>query len=155
MGRTAKPVKYAVALVIDQPDGPGLLVVQRPPDDDRLPNVWGLPAGSRREGETSEEAAVRAGREKLGVELRIRRKLGEGELDRGDHVLQMDEYEVVILSGEPAVPQPIPGVTQYVQWRWGGPDNLTEAAREGSLCSRIYLSRTHHQWTRRGRPPCK
>ena len=54
--------------MIESPEG--LLLVRRPDDDDDLPGVWGLPAASLAEGESEEDAVRRAGREKLGVEVR-------------------------------------------------------------------------------------
>jgi ADP-ribose pyrophosphatase YjhB (NUDIX family) len=77
-----KPIKYAVAFVIYNQDRTKFLIVQRPTDDEDLLNVWGLPAGSLREGETFEECLIRSDREKLGVELRPVRFIGEGEMER-------------------------------------------------------------------------
>ena len=58
-------------------EGPeGLLLVRRPDDDENLPGVWGLPAVSLAAGESEEDAVRRAGRDKLGVELRARRARG-------------------------------------------------------------------------------
>ena len=120
-----------------------LLVVKRPPEDERLPNVWGLPAATLRVGESYEDAAVRAGQEKLGVKIKIVGKIAEGTADRGDHILRMKEFEVEIADGTPSVPQsiaqpgaqpitqpsarpsaqpiarPSEGVTQYVAWQMG------------------------------------
>jgi len=134
-----KPTKSAVALVLYHPDRRRLLLVKRPPDDGRLPNVWGLPAGSLGAAEGWEDAVVRAGREKLGVGVRIVREVAAGSLDRGDHLLRMKEYEVEIVDGTPAVPQAVMGITQYVEWRWGIAAELSDAAQRGSLCSRLYL----------------
>ncbi len=154
MSNAVKEHKRAVALVIhdksryDQgqydKDRQHLLVVRRPPEDDRLPNVWGLPAATLRVGESYEDAAVRAGQEKLGVKIRIVGEIAEGTADRGDHILHMKEFEVEIAEGTPSVPQsiaqPIGGVTQYVACKWGEPNDLIEATRKGSLCCRLYLS---------------
>ena len=140
----AKERKRAVALVIYNKDRQHLLVVKRPPEDDRLPNVWGLPAATLRVGESYEAAAVRTGQEKLGVKIKILGEIGEATADRGDHILHMKEFEVEVTEGTPRVPQPVAqpigGVTQYVACKWGGPDDLVEATRKGSLCGRLYLS---------------
>jgi len=146
MGGHVNPIKNSVSFVIYHKDRTRFLLVKRPPEEDRLPDVWGLPAGSLKEGETFEEAVIRSGREKLGVELKIVRKMGEGEIDRGDYRLRMKAYEVEIIHGEPQVPQPIRGITQYTQWKWGRPEDLVEAAQKGSLCCRLYLSSTHQSW---------
>ena len=103
----AKERKRAVALVIYNKDRQRLLVVKRPPEDDRLPNVWGLPAATLRVGESYEAAAVRTGQEKLGVKIKILGEIGEATTDRGDHILHMKEFEVEVTEGTPSVPQPI------------------------------------------------
>ena len=138
MRNHAKQRKEAVALVVHS--GQHLLVVKRPPEDGQLPNVWGLPAATLQAGESHEDAAVRAGQEKLGVKLKIVREIAEGTTDRGDHILHMKEFEVEITGGMPSVPQPIAGVTQYVACKWGEPNDLVEATQKGSLCCRLYLS---------------
>lgn len=135
-----RKVKNAVSFVIYDQDRSKFLIVQRPPDDANLSNVWGLPAGTLKEGESYEEALLRAGREKLGVEIKIGPLIGEGDLDRGEYVLHMKDFEAEIAEGEPKVPQEVKGVTQYVAWRWGVLDDLKDAAQKGSLCSKIYLA---------------
>jgi 8-oxo-dGTP diphosphatase len=127
-----KPLKRSVALVIEGPEG--LLLVRRPDDDDSLPGAWGLPAATLRAGEAEEDAVRRAGREKLGVEVRPLRPLGEERDDR----IAMRDWAVEIASGEPAVPQP-GGDTQYDELRWGDAAELVPAARRGSLCARVLL----------------
>lgn len=125
-------------MVIYNQDRRRFLIVKRPFDDDKLPNVWGLPAGSLKEKETYEEAVVRTGKEKLGVELKIVREIAEGEIDRGDYILHMKEYETEIVKGEPNAPQQIKELTQYVQWKWGELEDLIEAVQKGSLCCKLY-----------------
>ena len=136
-----KPTKHAVAFVIYNEDRSKFLVVQRPADDENLPNVWGLPASSLKEGESFEEATVRAGKDKLGVQVKTVKLIGEDSIEREKYVLHMKEYEVEIVEGEPEVPQPIEGVTQYQQWRWGTGEDLCEAAGKASLCCKIYLDK--------------
>jgi 8-oxo-dGTP diphosphatase len=133
-------VKRSVSLAITDPRQPGaLLLVQRPDDDEDLPGVWGLPAASLGEGESWEAAAGRAGREKLGVELRLGGVLQHGTLQRAGYMLDMRLYAADIAAGEPHVPQAMPGVTQYQAWHWGAPAALQPAAERGSLCSQLYL----------------
>ena len=134
-------MKEAVSYVIHRPASEAeFLVVLRPKDDPDLPGVWGLPAGSKKDGESWEEAVLRAGMEKLGVELRILRELAEGEAEREGYTLRMRLYEAAIAAGEPRVPGPFGG-TQYEAWRWGVGGDLREAASRGSLCCRLYLAR--------------
>jgi 8-oxo-dGTP diphosphatase len=131
-----KPLKRSVSLVIEGPDG--LLLVRRPDDDDSLPGAWGLPAATLRPGEDEDDAVRRAGRDKLGVEVRPLRPLGEERGDRPGHRIAMRDWAVEIASGEPAVPQP-GGGTQYDELRWGEAADLVPAARRGSLCARVLL----------------
>jgi 8-oxo-dGTP diphosphatase len=121
--------------VIEGPDG--LLLVRRPDDDETLPGVWGLPAASLSGAESEEDAVRRAGREKLGVEVEPLRPVGrEGT---------MTDWEAEIVYGEPAAPQPGPN-TQYAELRWGALGDLSPAAREGSLCSRVLLRARGLDW---------
>ncbi len=131
-----KPLKRSVALVIERDDG--VLLVRRPEDDESLPGEWGLPAATLRPGEDEGEAVRRAGRDKLGVEVRPVRALGEASGERPAHRILMRDWEVEIAAGEPAVPQPGEG-TQYESCRWGEATDLLPAARHGSLCARVLL----------------
>lgn len=140
-----KPVKRSIAVLVRS--GPDrVLVVRRPPDDEDLPDAWGLPAGSLHAGESWEDAVRRAGRDKLGVRLRPAGLLREGELEREAYRLRMRLYGATIEEGEPAVPQPAEGVTQYAAWAWAPPTRLEAAAAGGSLCSRLALA----WWGREG-----
>lgn len=141
-----KPVRKSISFVIYGDDKSTFRVVQRPADDANLPNVWGLPAGTLKEGETYEGCVIRSGREKLGVDLEIVGMIGEGDLDRDAYVLHMKEYAVRVIGGEATVPQPYPEVTQYQATRWGTADDLVEAASKGSLCCRIFLSSVGRGW---------
>jgi ADP-ribose pyrophosphatase YjhB (NUDIX family) len=132
-------MKRSVSLAIHDPDR-RVLLVQRPDDDEDLPGAWGLPAASLGPEESWEAAVRRAGRDKLGVELEPVRMLAAGDLERPAYRLTMRLYEARLVDGEPAVPQPAAGVTQYVAWRWGDPPDLEPAAAAGSLCSRLYLA---------------
>ena len=131
-----KPLKHSVSLVIDGPGG--LLLVRRPEGDESLPGEWGLPAATLRPGEREEDAVRRAGRDKLGVEVRPLRVLGEASGQRPAYRILMRDWAVEIVAGEPEVPQAGDG-TQYESWRWGEPADLVPAARHGSLCARLLL----------------
>jgi ADP-ribose pyrophosphatase YjhB (NUDIX family) len=131
-----KPLKQSVSLVIEGPAG--LLLVRRPEEDDSLPGAWGLPAATLRPGEREEDAVRRAGRDKLGVEVRPLRALGEASGERPGHRILMRDWSVEIAAGEPAVPQPGEG-TQYDGLRWGEVGELAPAARRGSLCAAVLL----------------
>jgi hypothetical protein len=143
----------SVAVAIRDATRPGaLLLVQRPPDDADLPDAWGLPAASLRAGESWVDAARRAGRDKLGVELEVGTERNRGTTRRGDTRLTMRLFEATISRGEPHVPQPVPGVTQYTAWRWGAAAALDDGARRGSLCCRLQLE-LEGGGTRVGREP--
>jgi hypothetical protein len=79
----------------------------------------------------------RAGRDKLGLEVRPVRSVGVDGFMTG--------WEAELLAGEPAVPQPGPH-TQYAELRWGDPSELVPAARRGSLCSRVLLRARGLDW---------
>lgn len=141
---SSTPVKRSISFVVFFGGGregrsDWILVVRRPPDDPELPDVWGLPAASLGLRESWEDAVRRAGREKLGVELRPLRILREGWATRPSYRLHMRLFEADVIGGEPEVPQAVPGVTQYVEWRWAAPRRLEDAAARGSLCARLCL----------------
>lgn len=132
--------RRSVSFVIRHPDAPELaLAVRRPPDDDDLPNAWGLPAGSLRADESWQDAVRRAGRDKLGVALEVGDVLEQGTIERADYTLHMRLYEARIASGAPAVPQDVDDVTQYTALDWLPPERFVAAAQAGSLCCRLYL----------------
>jgi 8-oxo-dGTP diphosphatase len=131
-----KPLKQSVSLVIEGPEG--LLLVRRPEDDESLAGEWGLPAATLRPGEHEEDAVRRAGRDKLGVEVRPLRAVGEEAGERAEYRIVMRDWSVEVAGGEPSVPQP-GGGTQYESWRWGDVAELVPAARRGSLCARVLL----------------
>lgn len=124
-----------MSLVIEGPAG--VLLVRRPDDDESLPGVWGLPAASLHEGESEREALLRAGRDKLGVQIEPLELVGEEGT--------MRDWSARIVEGEPSVPQPA-GETQYVDLRWGEPAELAPAARAGSLCARAFLRAVGCPW---------
>lgn len=135
-------IKRSIALVIRNAAQPELvLLVQRPPDDDDLPNVWGLPAATLAAGEAARDAASRAGRDKLDVQLDIGRVLNEGSKERAGYRLEMQLLEARILSGTPRTEGRASedGTTRYQAWRWGRLAELLPAAARGSLCSRLAL----------------
>ena len=122
-------------MVVESPEG--VLLVRRPEDDERLPGEWGLPAVTLAAGESEEDGVRRAGRDKLGVELRPLRSIGADAT--------MTDWEAELVDGEPAVPQP-GAHTQYAELRWAEPSELVPAARRGSLCSRVLLRARGLDW---------
>ena len=123
-----------------------LLIVRRPPDDADLPDIWGLPAATLSPEETWSDGVRRAGRQKLGVDLRPVGVVGEGTARRDEYTLQMRLYEAARVAGEPKVPQPHREVTQYTAWRWGSVADLMQGARQGSLCCRLMLESVGAEW---------
>ena len=128
-------MKRSVSLVIEGPAG--VLLVRRPDDDESLPGVWGLPAASLLEGESERDALLRAGRDKLGVQIEPLEPVGEEG--------RMRDWRARIVAGEPSVPKGKDG-TQYVELRWGEPAELAPAARAGSLCARALLRAVGCSW---------
>src|SRR5437773_2046373 len=78
------PLKHSIAVVIR--NGDKVLSTRRPDNDDELPGIWGLPAGSLRNEETIEALIARIGRDKLGVELAPLRKLESGRQMRSQYL---------------------------------------------------------------------
>jgi 8-oxo-dGTP diphosphatase len=136
-----KPVKHSVAVVV-RDEGGRFLVVKRPDDpEDPLACVWGFPAITLHDNEPERPGVLRAGPAKLGVALAAGRKIGETTADRGGYLLHLSDYEAMIVSGTPSVPQADTSMTQYVDWRFtDDPAILDEAAAKGSLCAQIFLA---------------
>jgi hypothetical protein len=122
----SKRVKHSIAVLIR--NGDRVLVLRRPADDDELPGIWGLPAGSFRSAETLGDLIRRIGRHKLGVVLSPERLLCEGVQDRPGYRLEMELWEVS-MDGTPTVPN----------WKWAGLDSLTAGRDQGSLCCALAL----------------
>jgi uncharacterized protein len=135
-----KPVKRSVAVVVRGADG-AFLVVRRPDDPaDPLAGVWGFPAVTLAEGEDELSAVIRAGRDKLGVELAPGQRIGAATADRGEYLLYLADYEATIRGGTPTVPQPDTSVTQYAAVRYTtDPAAVAAAAAKGSICSQLFL----------------
>jgi len=120
------PQKRSIAVLIRKDDR--ILSVRRPDDDDELPGVWGLPAGSYRGAETLEDLVRRIGREKLSVDLRPLRMLAHGSQVREKYVLEMELWEVD-MQGEPKHPS----------WQWADVEVLEPGKAKGSLCCRLAI----------------
>ena len=123
-------------------EAPDLVLVLRPEDDPEFPGMWGLPAASVRPGESPLQAARRVGDGKLGAPLAVGSLVGSGSQPRDDYTLHMSLFRATLSGGPPALPAAVEdagGVTLYAGWRWGRAEELLDAAREGSLCSRLLL----------------
>jgi ADP-ribose pyrophosphatase YjhB (NUDIX family) len=123
----SKPSKRSVAVLIRK--GDLILTVRRADNDDELPGVRGLPAGSFSDSESLEELVARIGQRKLGVALTPIRKLAEGTQERPAYRLQMELWEV---SMEAA-----PGNSEF---QWSSPEVLQPGKIQGSLCCELALS---------------
>ena len=115
------PVKHSIAVMIFKDDK--VLSIRRPDDDDELPGIWGLPAGTLRAAETVEELIRRIGRDKLGVKLTPVRRLSSGQQMRPLYLLQMDLWEAAMT-----------GTPNHKEWRWATIESLRAGATAGSLC---------------------
>jgi hypothetical protein len=119
-------VKHSVAVLIFNRDQ--ILSIRRPNDDDELPGIWGLPAGTCRDQESSEDVIVRIGGDKLGVSLVPVRLLGRGTQDRPQYLLDMELWEASMS-----------GVPTYPMWQWAPMSLLRLGAASGSLCCELAL----------------
>ena len=120
------PMKRSVAVVITK--GNETLSVRRPENDDELPGIWGLPAGTARGSETLEDVIRRIGRDKLGVKLTPIRKLASGTQDRVNYRLEMDLWEAAM-----------EGTPNYPEWQWVPVDRFRQGAMAGSLCCQLAI----------------
>src|SRR6185436_2370507 len=118
------PVKHSVAVMVVR--GEEILAIRRPADDDELPGVWGLPAGTIRGEETTGELIERIGRDKLGVRLTALRKAASGFAERPKYRLEMDLWEVS-MEGTPT----------YQEWQWASVELLSPGMASGSLCCQL------------------
>lgn len=123
------PLKHSVAVAIFNGDnGDQILAIRRPDDDDELPGIWGLPAGTIRNEETVDDVIRRIGREKLGVILMPVRKLSEGRQRRATYILEMELWEASM-----------EGIPTYPEWKWDLVDFLRLGASAGSLCCELAI----------------
>ena len=99
--------------------------------------MWGLPAATLSQDESAEDAVRRAGRQKLGIEVRPLEAVGTDGF--------MTDFRAEIVTGEPAVQQGGSN-TQYAELRWGELAELRPAARQGSLCSQVLLRARGVEW---------
>ena len=120
------PVKHSVAVVVFR--GDEVLAVRRAEDDDELPGIWGLPAGTRRNPETPEDVIRRIGSDKLGATLKPVRKLISGQQMRRGYLLEMELWEAS-MEGSPTWPE----------WQWASLDLLRPGAARGSLCCELCI----------------
>ncbi len=143
-----KPTTISVALVMYNEDRSKFLVVKRPEDDPAMAGHWGFPAASKKNpDEAWEDVIARAAQTKLGVEVEITKMLGEDTIDRGAYILILRDYEVKITKGQPHVPQKSEGTTQYIEQKWTDDvADLQKSAREGPLCSRVFLRTKGITW---------
>ena len=118
--------KHSVSVLIRKADQ--LLSVRRADDDDELPGVWGLPAGTLRQEETVEDLITRIGRDKLGVKLTPVRFINSGKQLRPHYLLEMELWEAS-MEGVPVNPE----------WRWADVDSLQPGAAAGSLCCELAI----------------
>jgi 8-oxo-dGTP diphosphatase len=124
------PLKHSIAVVVR--DGSQILAIRRPDDDDELPGIWGLPAGTFRDSETLDDLIRRIGNDKLGVALAPVRKLAEGAQDRERYRLEMALWEATMTG--------TPGISGRIQWKWTTLEGLKQGSEQGSLCCRLALS---------------
>lgn len=123
----SRPIKRSIAVLIR--NGDLILSVRRADNDDELPGVWGLPAGSFRSSESLEDLVARIGQQKLGVVLTPLRKLTEGTQNRPAYQLEMELWEVSM-----------EGTPNHPSYRWGLIEVLRPGMMQGSLCCELALT---------------
>lgn len=136
-----KPTRISVALFLSHPQDPTkFLIVKRPETDDKLPNVWGLPADYMQDGEDPEETAKRVGVDKLSTDVIPESIIGVKMADRGEYVLILMDIKAQLSGKEPDVSKATTNGTKYIDQRWTSDiSSLIDAASKGSLCSQVIL----------------
>jgi ADP-ribose pyrophosphatase YjhB (NUDIX family) len=119
-------VKNSVAVMVFR--GDQVLAIRRPDDDDELPGIWGLPAGTFRAEETLNDLIIRVGREKLGVRLTPVRLLASGHQNRPNYFLEMELWEVAM-----------EGTPKLGEWQWTPIESLRPGMAAGSLCCELAI----------------
>jgi ADP-ribose pyrophosphatase YjhB (NUDIX family) len=120
------PTKRSVAVLIR--NGDRILSTRRADDDDELPGVWGLPAGSYRGAESLRDLVARIGKDKLGVTLHPVQKIAQGKQQREGYLLDMELWEAEMS-----------GVPRHPAWQWATTEILEPGKVQGSLCCRLAL----------------
>ena len=123
-------VKHSIAVLILK--GDEILAVCRPDNDDELPCIWGLPAGTCRDSETAEYIISRIGHDKLGAKLVPVRRRVAGTQTRSRYRLEMELWEAAM-----------EGIPTYPVWQWAQPNLLRAGAAAGSLCCELALQILH------------
>lgn len=143
-----KLTKFSIAVVILNPENPSeFLAVKRPPNDDSLPNVWGLPAVTVKNGELPEEAVKKLGIEKLATEIEAVSFVGVDSAERDTYNLILMDIQAELKGIQPSVAKASTSGTKYTDQQWtSNYDILKEAAEKGSLCSRIFLKSKGLTW---------
>jgi len=125
-GLIVLPVKQSVAVIVFR--GNEVLAIRRSEEDDELPGIWGLPAGTLRGSETVRDVILRIGRDKLGVNLTPVRRLAGGTQDRPKYRLVMELWEALM-----------DGIPTYSQWQWDSLEVLRPGMAAGSLCCKLAI----------------
>ena len=120
------PVKRSLAVAIF--NGDQILSTHRPDNDDELPGVWGLPAGTVKAGETTEDLIKRIGKDKLRVELTPIRLMTTGKQMRAQYLLEMELWEAAMNE-----------TPKHPEWRWAPIESLRQGVDSGSLCCELAL----------------
>ena len=143
-----KPTKFSIAAVVVNPKNSAeILAIKRPPNDDGLPNVWGLPAVTPKDGELPEAAVKRLGTEKLATDIEPVAYVGIKRADRGTYELILMDITVRLIGVEPSVKDATTTGTKYVDQQWTSNYSLfKDAAAKGSLCSQIFLQSKGMSW---------
>ncbi len=143
-----KPTRFSIAAIIVNPNNDAeVLAVKRPPNDDSLPNVWGLPAVTPVERELPEAAVKRLGIEKLSTEIESVEYVGIKYTERSTYNLILMDIQACLVGREPSVKNATTTGTKYVDQQWTSDYSIfKEAASKGSLCSQIFLESKGVAW---------
>jgi len=132
--------KKALSLVFSNKEGKALCV-KRSSSKDSFPNFWSLPSAWIKDNETFAQVAKNLSKKKLGLEnIEIEQKpLGVSEVDRGDFILEMSDYNVINFQGEIKL-----NSEEYVDMKWVTPEelkNIFDKEHDGMVgdCCKTFL----------------
>lgn len=145
-----KPIKFAVAIALTNPDNPEeILTVLRPPNAKSLPNIWGLPAVSLKEGESVEDAITRIGKEKLSTTITPESFIGVDTDERPEHQLVLIDIKANLSGPQPSVRNAPTPDTKYANQKWTSDFTiLIPGAQKGSVCDRVFLKSKGIDWNK-------
>ena len=136
-------LKIAVSFIIYNEKGE-FLAIKRPPEDEELGPLWGLPATNvQLKKESLDEAVLRDAMEKLNCKVTISERLPLAMIQkRQGYDLLLLDYKCDLVPGQvPDVKKAKTKGTKYTAQQWTkNTEMLFEIAKKGSICTQLFLN---------------